>query len=442
MRPHAALLVLACAAAGQAAAQGAMSPRDFALKARRVITLAGPDLEPGIVVVRGGRIAAVGSAVTVPEGMTVVDAGSGVVMPGFVEAHSTRGLDRTYESAANASFVRVSDALNPISIEMEDARRNGVTTLLVAPDNRAFMAGRSAIVHPHGVSIDAMIVKQDAALKISLLPSPGTSRMAHLAKLRQILAETKRWMEDRAKDRGGDDTAREALRALLQDRIPALVYCPSAEDVATAFELAREHGFHVVPVIPPEAWRAVPLLQSNRVSVVLTPGIETLERAPDGSLRRVLMAKLLSDAKVPFALTTDPYELGPQHPWYQAALAVRQGVPREEALAAVTRTPARMLGFGRSKGVIEPGADADLLVLSDDPLAGGAFVDEAYVRGARIYARRDDLKLKRLLSPGTGEPPLALSEPDEEEHDEPNAEPPATTDAERERQRRWPASPR
>ncbi len=437
-------LTLAASLPTLARAQGQMGPRDFAIRAGTVITMTGPELKPGVVIVRGGRIAAVGGADTpVPDGLAVVDAATRVVMPGFVEAHSQRGLDRTYETTADASFVLVSDALNPASVEVEDARRNGITTMLVAPDDRAFLGGRSAIVRPQGLAVDSMIVKADAALKISLQPQPGSSRMGHLAKLRQILADTRRFMDERkgraADSRGDVDESKKALVMLLSQEIPAYVFCPTAEDVSTAFALAREHGFHVVPVLGAGAWRVAPLLALNHVTAILPPQLETYERQPDGTLLHVRLARILWEAKVPFALTTDPFELGPQHPWFQAALAVRQGVPRDVALEAITRTPARLLGFGRSKGVIEAGADADLVILSDDPLSGRAYVDESYARGARIYSRDEDAKLKRLLAPGTGEPPLVAAEDPHDHDDHPEEAPDGSP--EREQQQRWPAGP-
>lgn len=434
-------LGLAGLPAGAALAQGEAGPRDFAVKAGKLITMSGPDLEPGMLIVRGGKITDVGRDLEIPEGLPVVDASTRVVMPAFIEAHSQRGLDRTYETTADASFLRVTDALNMVSLEIEDARRNGITTLLVAPDDRAFLAGRAAIVRPQGISVDSAILKQDAALKLSLLPSPGTSRMGHQAKLRKILQDARREMDERASrardERGEPDSSKEALQALLKDEMPAIVYCSSAEDVTSMLEIAREHAIHVLPVIAPAAWRAIPLLARNRLSVVIGPALETWERQPDGSLLHVPLAKLLSDAKVPFALVTDPYELGPQHPWFQAALAVRQGVPREEALAAVTRIPSRILGFGRSKGVLAKGADADLVILSADPLSGAAWVDESYARGARIYARDKDEKLRRLLRPGSGEPPLVTAEADHDEDEHAPDVAPAGSE-EREKQERFP----
>lgn len=426
-------------------AAGEIPAREFAVRAGKILTMTGKDFEPGVVIIRKGRFVAVGDANTpIPAGLPIVDASSRVLMPGFLELNSQRGLDRTYEVAANASFVRISDAMNPASLEIEDARRNGLTTLLVAPSDRAFMAGRGAILHPQGLATDTMIVKQDAALKISLEPGSGESRMGRLAKLRDVLDETKLWMADAPKRRKAqetDDSSHDALVALLEGKLPALVHCATAADVSAAFALAAEYGFHLVPVIGPGAWRAASLLAANRVDCVLTPQMEAWERQPDGSVLRIELPRILHEAGVSFALSTDPYDAGAQHPWYQAALAVRSGLPRDVALAAITKVPARMMGFGAKKGVIADGADADFLLLSADPFSGMTFVEESYIRGTRIYAKESDEKLARLLR-RTSEPPLTASEPDHDEHEgeeEPVAdERPTISRDHGERANRWP----
>jgi imidazolonepropionase-like amidohydrolase len=442
-------LAAALAAAAPAArAAGEQPARDFAVRAGSILTMDGAEHAPGVLVVRNGKVAAVGGAdLAVPAGLPVVEAGGGVLMPGFVEAHGSRGLDGSFETRPDASFVRASDALNPASLPIADARRNGLTTLLVSPPSVGLLAGRAAIIHPQGVAVDGMIVRDDFALKISLAPAPGSSRMGHLARLRSLLDGTRRWLDERdakrkdAGRRAADDevpATREALVALLAGELTALVDCPTAADVSTALALAREHELPLIVVLGPGAWRAADLLAVNRVPVVLTPDLEAWETQPDGTLRHVSLPRILADAGVEFALTTDPSAIGAQHPWFQAAAAVRAGVPRDAALAAITRVPARILGFGTTKGVLRVGADADLVLLSDDPLSGRAWVEAAWVKGARIYERASDAMLSRLLS-RLPEPPMSspeLDHPLEPEYEEL----PAGT-LEEELGSRWPVPP-
>ena len=440
-----ALTAAVALAASAARAAGELAARDFAVRAGRVITLDGAEHAPGVLVVRDGRIAAVGGAdVPVPEGLPVVDAGKAVLLPGFVEAHGTRGLEGAFETRPDASFVRASDAVNPASLAIADARRNGLTTVLVSPPSIGLLAGRAAIVHPQGVSVDGMVVRDDFAVKVSLAPAPGSSRMGHLARLRSLLDETKRWLaerEEKARDRRADreeiPATREAVIALLAGEIAALVDAPTAADVSSALALAREHELRLILLLGPGAWRAAPLLAVNRVPVILTPDLEAWETQPDGTVLHVSMPKVLFDAGVEFALTTDPSAVGAQHPWYQAAAAVRAGVPRDVALAAIARVPARILGFGTTKGVLRPGADADFVLLSDDPLSGRAWVEAAYVKGARIYERASDAMLVRLLS-RVPEPPMTAPEIDHPIEPEVPELPRGTL--EEELGSRWPAS--
>lgn len=421
-RPPVGLTAALLLAAGlsPAAASDERPSRDFAVWAGTVITVTGPELSPGVVVVRDGRIAAVGGPdLDVPAGLFVLHAPDHVLMPGFIEADGSRGLDGTFETRADSSFVRASDGLNPVSVALDDARRNGITTLLTAPPARAAFSGRGAIVHPQGIAIDSMIVKQDACLTMSLAVRSG-SRMGHLAQVRTILRGTRRLLDEReqerARRRGREEPPelppeKQALADLLEGRLPAHVHCATAADVGTCFALAREHSFHVVPVLAPETWRAVDLIRTNHTRVIVGPRLETWERLPDGTTVHVNLPRLLHDAGIPFALTTDPRDIAAQHPWYQAALAVRAGVPRRAALEAITRVPAAILGFGRTKGRIAVGADADLVLLSDDPLSGRAFVEEAFVKGIPIYDRASDEKLRRLLTRGH-EPPIMAPESD------------------------------
>ena len=100
---------------------------------------------------------------------------------------------------------------------------------------------------------------------------------------------------------------------------------------------------------------------------------------------------------VEFAVTSQPVALGRRYLWYQAAALVRCGIPRDVALKSVTLHPARALGLGGAKGSLEVGKDADLIVLTDDPLSGQAWVDTGIIEGKVVYERRNDRRLAEVL---------------------------------------------
>ncbi|HEU4395534.1 MAG TPA: amidohydrolase family protein [Planctomycetota bacterium] len=418
--PAAALAALLLAAGAAPAEEDLL-----AIKARRVLPVSGPPIDDGVVLVRGGRIEAVGK-LEVPPLARVIDAGDGWVCPGFVEAHAQTGLDRGNEQVPLVPFVSALDALDPSHPGVEDALRDGVTTLLVIPGNATQVGGQGILVRPRGRTVEEMLLRRGAALKLSLEPVRGTTRAGQVAALRKAFREAVEWREQREKRRAeaaaapggvppGDDARRQGLLDLLEKRIPAVVYAPLALDCRNGFSLADDLGFRARFVLGEDCWRAADLLKARQdaagageVLFALDPSIEALDRDEDRDEERVReVAGILHRAGVRFALTTDDGP-GPQrHPWYQAAVAVRQGVPRDEALRAVTLNAARFAGCDDRVGSLEPGKDANLLVLTGDPLSAGTWVDKVILEGEVSYDRKTDRKLKRLLegeAPPTGVP--------------------------------------
>src|SRR5262245_35330713 len=168
------------AATGVAAAQ-----ERLAIKGGRIIPIAGPVIEDGVVLVKEGKIQALGKSLSIPSEYRVIDATGKVVMPGFIEAHSSRGMDQGNERNNNVAFLSVVDAIDPGQEYFEDCLRNGVTTVAIVPGNETMIGGQAAIIKTAGSYVDQMIVKRQAGIKISLRPTSGRSRMSHLASLRK-----------------------------------------------------------------------------------------------------------------------------------------------------------------------------------------------------------------------------------------------------------------
>jgi imidazolonepropionase-like amidohydrolase len=391
MRRFGVLLLLLLPAAG--AEDGVL-----AIKNARLIPVAGPDVEGGTIVVRGGRIEAVGKDVEIPWDARVIDAAGKVVMPGLVEAHTFRGMDRPNERMASVPFVSAFDAVNPMDPYFEDALRQGITTLGVAPGNDTLIGGQACVMKPSGPTTERMLVAKNAFLKISLKPRPGTSRMAHIAALRKEL--------DEAAAAGPDDKSeaaakREPLARLLKGALPAMVHCPTASDVLKALELAETYKFKAVLVLGRDGWRAADEVAKRKLDVVLSPELaywETDEEKHE-EVRR-LGAPPFVKAGLRFALQTDASPYGSSYLWYQAATAVKYGVPRADALKAVTLWPAEILGLGARLGTLEKGKDANLVILTGDPLDVQTWVDRVIIEGRTAYERSKDERLKRVAEAG------------------------------------------
>lgn len=423
-----------------ATAVPALAQDRIVIKDARIIPVKGPEIEKGSVLIERGKITAVGPSVDTPYDATVIDGTGKVVFPGFVDAHSNRGMDRTNESYPVTPFISVADSLDGSSLEFEDSLRDGVTTIHVIHGNAQPIAGRSMVVKPIGRIVENMAIVYDGALKISAIPRTFSSRVAQCAELRRVfdelddyLARTKEKREDdeeherqkreeaekagkagNAVDRGDEkpavpavakeeesiDRRRRALVQLTQGKIPAFVAC-NAADVPFALDLAKKRGFleRTTLVLGADAWKVADLIAASGRPVVLDAELIHRERDPlTGKEIETAVAPVFAKKNVKFALQRSPSAYSQRYLAFQAALAVRTGVDRETALKAVTLWPAEILGLGDRLGSIEVGRDGTVLVLSGDPLAATTFVEIALIEGQVVYERDKDERLKRILN--------------------------------------------
>ena len=380
------------------AAQAAVQDGTVAIKGARIITVSGEDIESGTVLLRGGRIEAVGKDVEIPWDAKVIDGAKRVVLPGLIEAHSFRGTDRPNERLASVPFVSTFDSINPVDPYFEDSIRQGQTAIFVLPGNDTMIGGQGCVVRPSGATTEAMLVTRNAALKISLKPKQGTSRMAHLAALRKELNEVVELLKDKDSKNPDLEAKREPMGRLLKGVTPAFVYCPTASDVHRAIELADAYGFKMKLVIGRDGWKAAEEIAAKKLDVILSPEVAYWETddVRHEEVRRSGAAALVK-AGVKIALQTDASGFGTNYLWYQAATAVKFGLPRAEAIKAMTLWPAEILGLGSRMGSIEKGKDGNLVVLTGDPLDAQTWVDVVLIDGKVVYERARDEKLKRVL---------------------------------------------
>lgn len=415
----------------------------LAIKGGTILTVSAGRMEDGTILIRDGKIEAVGKDVPVPIEATVIDAKGKVVVPGFVEAHTSEDMGQSNERNDFVPFLSVVDSIDPVLDFFEESRRNGVTTTAIVPGNSTLVGGRSAILKTAGQYVDDMIVRRDAGVKVAMQPTNG-SRMGHLARLRKELDKAKQSLEKRSKgeldsqepakpesdekkqddapkpEGNGDgasqpetNAASEALNAskgldvmmdVVAGKTPVFLYCDSAMDVANGKQLAKDYGLDCIFVLGRTAYKAVDLLKDANHPVVLDKSLVFWESEPRTRMEsKVVLPKVFLDAKVPFVFQTGDggfrTTIGSSYLWYQGAVAVKAGMSEEAALRALTLTPAELLGVSDLVGSIEAGKDADLVILSGEPLRTATWVEKTIVNGKVVYDRSNDDKLKRLLSP-------------------------------------------
>ena len=432
MYPLAAAIAV-CAMSSSTLAQ--MPPSKLALSGARIIPIVGDEIDEGTIVIERGKITAIGvmGEVDIPFDAMEMDLEGMVSMPGFIHAASADGLDRDNESLPVTPYLDVYDAVDPSSLFFEQALRSGITAVHVIQGPNTVIGGVSRLVRPIGLSMDEMSIRGDLAMVISTSPRNGFDRMAQLATLREAfidldnaidsLAERRYEEEQEKKDEDvnvSPQEARDLGRELIRDEdyndgvynlvrlrrgeLSPWVYTGAAMDVAPAIEIMGSQDVleNTVFVVGGDAHKASGQIASTGRPVVLGPNLLYRERDPmTGRLDEVFVPKQFHDAGVTFALL--PSQSGAfaeRYPTFQAAQCVRNGIPRQTALEAITINAANMLGVGDSLGSIEVGKTANLVVLSGDPLDFNSWVEKSFIDGILAYDREKDTRLKQLLDAG------------------------------------------
>lgn len=413
------------------------------IKCGRVITQAGADIENGVIVIEEGRIVAVGKDEKAAWDAEVLDHPELVASPGFVEAHSMRGMDRPNENIDVAPFLDVRDSIDPINFYFEDVLRQGITTINVQQGPMCVIGGQGRIVKPFGLTVDEMTVRSAAGLKIVAGSRPGRSRATQAQTLRKAFGDLRAYLEKLVQDKkDGKDTARreaifqgrdmekdenktgramegvapwklsdfetiprgevddkqEPLLRLVEGKVMAYVQCDSAVSVLSALEIARGNGFlaNTVLVLDGDSWKTADQIAEAGVSVVLGPNQLYVERDPiTGKEVETFVPKVFFDKKVKFALQS--LNSTAQSLWFQSAQCVGYGIDRKTALDAVTKTPAEILRLGKQVGTLEAGKDGNVILLSGDPLAVATTVRYVVIEGNLVYDRTKDARAKHLL---------------------------------------------
>lgn len=399
------VLVFAISCIGEAS----VVRKKIAVKAGKIITIASEDIHNGVVLIEDGKIKAVGKNVEIPWDAFVIEAVDRIVMPGFVLAHTFSGLDRANENMPETPFLSTFDSIDPISPFFEDCLRDGVTTMLVLPGNNTLLGGTGTVVRPHGLTVEAMLVKPYTGLKISLRPSRNTSRMGHIQRFRRYMDDLQRYLDEyeRRKAEAKEekkpfdeeiDDQKQPMVDLLDGKLTAFIYCDRATDVPAAIRIQQEHKLKAVLVLSAECYKAADLIAASTLPVVLPPDLviwETDEMTQEEQM--VVLPAIFDKAGVHFAFQTDTSDYGSRYLWYQAATAVKYGMKRAEALKSITLYPAQFMGVEDRFGSVQPGKEATLLFLTGDPLDVQTWVDKVMIAGEIVYERDKDKRLKELL---------------------------------------------
>lgn len=373
----------------------------LAIAGGKVLTMSGPPLEKGTVLVERGKIVEVREDVFIPPGAEVVEAAGKVVIPGLIDAHSHLGIvEEIYREEGDdcnevtdpvTPHLRAIDAVNPADLGFRDALAGGVTTVVTGPGSTNIIGGEMVAVKTCGTVVDEMVVRFPAGMKAALGENPKNSygrnkkmpvtRMASAAILREALVRAQNYLK---KDSPERDLKMEALGRVLKGEVPLRVHAHRADDIMTAIRIAEEFGVKLVIEHCTEGHLVADQLAARGIPAVVGPVITNRAKVEMKNLS-LETAKMLAEAGVKFAIMTDHPVVPVQYLATSAALAVKGGLPVEHALRAITIDAAVVLNLEGRLGSIEPGKDADIVILDRHPLDIASRVEQVYIDGRKVF---------------------------------------------------------
>jgi imidazolonepropionase-like amidohydrolase len=293
----------------------------------------------------------------------------------------------------------------------KDMLSGGVTTMYIAPADASLLGGQGAVVKTAGPSLDGVVMREPAAMDMTLGTPPKTAararnrdpytRMAEVAMLRQILVKAQEYQRTKASNPSHPrDLGMEALGRLLAREIPARIQANAATDIRAAIRLSQEFGFDLIIDGGAGAWELRDELVARRIPVVLGqvshPYVSN-EEIPDTDDYPPVderLAARLTALGIKTAVATFSRAFGSLAPagsgkWLliDAGIAAGFGMAEADVLKSATLVPAEILGVANRVGSLEVGKDADVVILDGPPLSVKSWVRRVYVNGEVVYEK-------------------------------------------------------
>jgi imidazolonepropionase-like amidohydrolase len=422
------------------------APGTIAITGGKLLTITHGVIEDGVVLIEGGKIAAVGTAasVKVPRGATIVDAKGMTVYPGLIDSETRLGLseigsDRSTNDTVEPSDeifpqMHVYDAFHAESEHIPITRFNGITNAIVAPAETDTIPGQDSFIQLAGRDRDTMLMVKDVALAMNFGQAPKrgargeaagpaggrypSTRMGEISQMRQALLDAQEYMARRSKPaaageegaappaaaavggRGGAGGAggaafslrNEALIPYLKGEKPVVLGAYDGHDVETAMAFAQEFHLKVVLSHVTRAQDVLDKIASYHVPVIVGP-IYDLPEANERYDAVYSVPGELQKRGVKVILASYNVSNSRNLP-YSAGFAVAYGMPYDEAMKSITLNPAEVFGLGDKLGSLDTGKIANVVIATGDPLDVRTIVKQVYINGVAIPMETRQTRLR------------------------------------------------
>ena len=428
------LLGLASSATAQLGVSDRAVPGTYAITNARIVPVSGPTIERGTIVIRNGLIVSVGASVPVPADASIVDGAGHTVYPGLIDALSNLGFPspRAQQGGggggggfgqAAAPAVSAPNSLHPAGLQPElqvidvlrfegdalDAPRGaGITATLSSPRDGIFQ-GQSAFINLAGSNAQEMLVRSPVALHVGFTPLRGVgfpgSLLGVFAAQRQMLLDAQRYRDlqaayarnPRGMRRPDADPSLAALQPVLSKEMPVVMLANTQREIERALDMANEFGLRAYIAGGEEAWKVSDRLKRENVPVIATLNFPrraaNVDADADPEPLRVLQSRVdiprnpgkLAAAGIRVAFTSSG--MGMSDFLGNVRKAVTDGMSRDQAIRALTLTPAELYGVSDRLGSIETGKIANLTVVRGDLFDASSRVTQVFIDGRPISVR-------------------------------------------------------
>ncbi len=389
-----------------------------------ILTAAGPAIERGSVLLRNGKVAAVGQTVDAPADAVVIDATGKWVTPGVIDTHSHLGVyaapgieslqDGNEMTNPNTAEVSSEHAIWPQDPQFELALAGGVTTMHILPGSGNLFGGRSVTVkNVQARTADAMkFPGAPYGLKMACGENPmrvyGGRNTAPSTRMGNVAGYRKAWQAaSEYRDRwrkwktdGADPAKRpdrnlqlETLMGVLDGEIRVQNHCYRADEMATMIDISKEFGFKIASFHHAvEAYKIRDLLAANDICASMWADWWGFKlEAYDGITQNIALVHEAGGCAIVHSDSAD----GIQRLNQEAAKAIRAGadagiaISQADAVKWISINPAKALGIEKVTGSLEPGKNADVVIWSGDPFSAYAHADRVFIDGAQVFDRAD-----------------------------------------------------
>lgn len=419
-----------------------VSSTSYAITHARICTLAGAPIEDGTLLIKDGKIAAIGTSVTIPAEAQVIDGRGLQVYPGLFDSITQIGLSEigavraTVDTTETGEFnpdVVAATAVLPSSSHIPVVRAAGITEVLAVPASGGFdsggasnlVGGQASAIYLVGWTAEEMSIRRNAAMVIGW-PEIATRSFdsstfstkeksftdakkeydQQVDQLADWFEQSRHYAQTLEKSPAGSfdkDVKLEAMVPVVRGQMPVLVFADRARDIRNAVEFCESQKLKMILAGGTEAWKVKDLLRSKSIPVILRPILAEPVEEDDAYDRLMTQpAELLAaGVKVAFGSFDNSFarRLG-----QQAANAVAHGLPFDEGLKAVTLYPAQIFGLDSQFGSLEVGKVASLIVTDGDPLELTTDVKYLFIKGQLTPT---DNKQKDLYEKYSKRPKLA-----------------------------------